>query len=556
VTAKNIRAALAADPDLGAGNVLPKLLEHGADPDGPGMTFDVAVDGLPAWEPLTLGTLYDRVAARAAWLHRYGIRPRDPVAVYATTAADCFLTFMALNCLGAIPALMNPNIAGEVAAGYIRRLRGVGVLTDAAHADRLAGHDLGVPVIADVAEPGSGDPSQAPPYYRHHAEDPIAITHSSGTTRMPAAVVHSHSSLFAATRRIRLSVPRAQGTERVLSALPAPHTAGILTVNQALCNRAELLFLSRQDDAAGLLDAIERWRPTGVFGFAVTWAELARYDLSKRDLSSVAIWFNTGDCAHEAHIRPLVEVGSHDIATRTGIMRVPGSTFVDGIGSTEMGHSAFHISHRTDTDRYGRCVGKPHVFADVALLDVETGEEVPVGQVGHCGLKSPTLAIGYWNDSVNTFRNRLRGYYLTGDLMYRDADGYYYHLDRAVDSVDLGGGNWLYTAMSEERILSRCPDVRDCAVVSVRHGDSAGSAGTAGTVVTDVLLMLDEDADPDADRTAAIREALGDAAAATLRRVVPVSGDDIVVGPTGKQRKFLMRQRHLATMRPTGGEAG
>src|SRR5439155_14488887 len=135
VTAKNIRAALAADPDLGAGNVLPKLLEHGADPDGPGMTFDVAVDGLPAWEPLTLGTLYDRVAARAAWLHRYGIRPRDPVAVYATTAADCFLTFMALNCLGAIPALMNPNIAGEVAAGYIRRLRGVGVLTDAAHAD-------------------------------------------------------------------------------------------------------------------------------------------------------------------------------------------------------------------------------------------------------------------------------------------------------------------------------------------------------------------------------------------------------------------------------------
>ena len=157
---------------------------------------------------------------------------------------------------------------------------------------------------------------------------------------------------------------------------------------------------------------------------------------------------------------------------------------------------------------------------------------------------------------MNTFRNRLRGYYLTGDLMYRDADGYYYHLDRAVDSVDLGGGNWLYTAMSEERILSRCPDVRDCAVVSVRHGDSAGSAGTAGTVVTDVLLMLDEDADPDADRTAAIREALGEAAAATLRRVVPVSGDDIVVGPTGKQRKFLMRQRHLATMRPTGGEAG
>ena len=58
---------------------------------------------------------------------------------------------------------------------------------------------------------------------------------------------------------------------------------------------------------------------------------------------------------------------------------MPGSSFVDGLGSTEMGHSAFHITHRLDTDRYGRCVGRPHVFADVALLDTATGEEVPVG---------------------------------------------------------------------------------------------------------------------------------------------------------------------------------
>ena len=120
-----------------------------------------------------------------------------------------------------------------------------------------------------------------------------------------------------------------------------------------------------------MLTAIERWQPTGVFGFAVTWAELARFDLTERDLDSVAIWFNTGDCAHEAHIRPLVAVGSHKIVTRDGVVTVPGSTFVDGIGSTEMGHSAFHITHRTDTDRYGRCIGKPHVFADVDLLDLD-----------------------------------------------------------------------------------------------------------------------------------------------------------------------------------------
>jgi acyl-coenzyme A synthetase/AMP-(fatty) acid ligase len=544
VTAKNLRAALAADPELGAGNVLLKLREYGAAPDGPGITFDTAVDGRPPWTPLTLGVLDERVAARAAWLHERGVQPRDPVAVYVTSAADCFLNFFALARLGAIPALMNGNMPGEIAVPFVRRLRAVGIITDATHRALLGDHDLELGGLGhvDAAETGGGDPARAPEHYRHHADDPVAITHSSGTTRVPAAVVHSHASLFAAVRRIRLTEPRPSGAVREMSVLPAAHAAGIITVNQALCNRYELLYLSAQGgefahSGETVLDAIERWRPTGVFGFAVTWAELARHDLAERDLSSVRVWFNTGDSAHEAHIRRLVAAGSHPEYTPDGPVDVPGSRFIDGIGSTEMGHSAFHITHRLGSDRYGRCVGKPYPFAEVALLDLATGEEVPVGAVGHVALKSPTLAPGYWNDSVTTYRTRFRGWYLTGDLMYRDADGWYYHVDRAVDAVDLGGGHWLYTAMSEERILVACPDVRDCTVVAGRDGDR---------VVTDVLLMLATGADPDLDRAPAVREALGEPAAATLRRVVVVPDSEIVTGPTGKVRKFLMRQRHLA----------
>jgi 3-aminoavenalumate diazotase len=538
----NLRKVLAEDPGIGAGNVLAKLVEHGAALDGPGITFDTSVDGYPAWAPMTLGTLHGRVAARAAWLHDHGIGPRDPVAVYATSAADILLSFMALTWLGAIPALMNGNMPADVAAGYIDRLRGVGVLTDPAHRDLLAGQELRTPIIADAASLGDGDPASAPAHYQHHGDDPIAITHSSGTTRVPAAVVHSHSSLFAATRLVHLATPRSEQTERTLCVLPAAHAAGIISHQQALCNRHELLYLSAQggqfeQSGAAVLDAIERWHPTGVYGFAVTWAELARYDLSSRDLSSVSLWFNTGDCAHEAHVRKLVAAGSHLTVTRDGVQRVPGSKFIDGIGSTEMGHSGFSAVHRATSGRYGRCVGKPYQFAEIVLLDLETGQEVPVGQVGHVGMKSPTLAPGYWNDSVATYRTRRYGYYLTGDLMYRDADGYYYHVDRAVDAVDLGGGDWLYTAMSEERILVRCPDVRDCTVV-------AGQAD--GSVVTDILLLLAPGADPDADRTEAIRDALGEPAAATLRRVVVVPDEEVVIGPTGKVRKFLMRQRHLA----------
>ncbi len=158
---------------------------------------------------------------------------------------------------------------------------------------------------------------------------------------------------------------------RELSALPAAHTAGIITMNQALCNGYQLLCLSAQGgefrhSGEAILDAIERWRPTGVFGFAVTWAELARYDLAARDLSSVRNWSSTGDCAHESHIRRLVAVGSHLTYQRgEGVVSVPGSKFIDNLGSTEMGHSAFYMTHRLGSDRYGRCVGKPYPFAEV-----------------------------------------------------------------------------------------------------------------------------------------------------------------------------------------------
>jgi hypothetical protein len=64
MTVSGIRAALAADPGLGAGNVLHKLIEHGASLDGPGMTFDTAVDEHPAGHALTLGEL--RAATRAS----------------------------------------------------------------------------------------------------------------------------------------------------------------------------------------------------------------------------------------------------------------------------------------------------------------------------------------------------------------------------------------------------------------------------------------------------------------------------------------------------------
>jgi acyl-coenzyme A synthetase/AMP-(fatty) acid ligase len=528
---RRLAAQLAADPAVGAGNVLTSLLAMGAQPEQPALTFDSPVGGQPAWQALTLGDLDRLVAARAAALRALGVVRRDPVVVGVSTAADCALTFLALARLGAIPALVNPGLAAESAAAYIRRIRATGLISDPAVLASWAGQDLGIPVLAHAADLDAGDPAAAPAPFAHYGEDPVAITHSSGTTGLPKAVVHSHHSLYAAIR-YRLKLPRPQGSERMLSALPTPHAAMLIALNLGLSSGSEVAMLSRQT-GPGILDAIERWQPRSVVGFATTWANLAGEDLPARDLSSVALWWNTGDCAHEAHIRNLVTRGQRQVVTSRGREVSPGSVFVDGLGSSEMGHSHFFIAHSPDTDRYGRCIGRPHPFAQVAVIGPD-GQELPPGEIGELGTRSPTLSLGYWNDSVTTYRTRVRGYFLTGDLVYTDQDGYFYHLDRKVDAVDLGDGDFLYTAATEERLLARCPDVRDCTVIA---------ASENGTVSTEVLLELAPGADPAADRDADVRAALGAKAAATLRKITVVPGDHIPLTPTGKVRKVALREQ-------------
>ena len=212
-----------------------------------------------------------------------------------------------------------------------------------------------------------------------------------------------------------------------------------------------------------MLAAIERWRPEAVFGFAVTWAGLARFDLAQRDLDSVRLWFNTGDCAHEAHIRRLVAVGSprgrHPRGPSRGCRARTSST---GSAPPRWGTTASTSRTPPTRDRYGRCIGRPYSFAEAAVLD-DDGAELPAGQVGRLGFRSPSLSPGYWNDSVTTYRARVNGWFLTGDLVYRDEEGYYYHVDRARDAVADGRASTRRCPRSGSS--PPCPDVLDCTVV-------------------------------------------------------------------------------------------
>lgn len=555
------RARICSDPDLGAGNVLARLAAYDRPHDEVVLRMDGtwrAPDGSYPTQ-LTFGRLQEVVETYAGWYAAQGVRPRDPVALHSHASAEFAVNFLALTSLGAIPSFVNGNLPPAIAREYVRRQGAVGAFTDREH------HDVLAPTASD-ATPGSTPGSSpglafcataedirpehraAPPPtypYRHDPSDPVLISHSSGTTGMPKGVPHTHQTLmYAQLHRLRYST----GTdmERTLVGLPGAHNAMVATLLYCLLLRTDIKLLSSQR-GTDVLDAIEEFRPTTVLAFAGTFGEMATEDLTARDLSSVQVWFNTGDAAHEAHIRALVRHGSHQtIGKDLRRTRIEGSVFVDGLGSSEAGYSVFHNRHTKDTSAYSRCIGRPISFAEAAVL-AEDGTPLPPGEIGRLGFKSPSLTPGYWNDSLTWNRMRLGGYWLTGDLAHQDEDGNFYHLDRVPDAIRTRVGV-VFSTRTEELLLRELPELTDCTVVGVADDGVRADWDGDGVAEAYALLQLsDEQGGDDEELTDRVNTALQGAGFPPVTRALRMKPDDVAKGATGKVLKRVMRDRFAAS---------
>ncbi|WP_433176324.1 class I adenylate-forming enzyme family protein [Actinoallomurus sp. CA-150999] len=550
---KEERAQIFADASLGAGNVIHRIKAYGRRLDEPVLWTDGTWQAPDGGHPtvLTLGELHEVVETYAGWYHARGVRPRDPVAIQTYSSTEFAINFLALTSLGAIPSFVNGNLRPEIAREYVRRQGAVGAITDQAHHAVLA-TDLDLGFCVTAADIRGREPLPATYPYAHHTSDPIIISHSSGTTGMPKAVPHTHETLlYAQLHRLKLSVGSAMG--RLLVALPGSHNASISVMLFGFLLRSPVLLLSSQR-GADVLDAMEEFQPTTVFAFAGTYGEMAAHDLSARDMASVEAWYNTGDAAHEAHIKALIAQGSHlTVGKDLKRHRVPGSVFTDGLGSSETGYSLFHNGHRPGRASFERCVGKPMSFAEAAVLS-EDGRPLPPGEIGRIGVRSPTLTPGYWNDSLTFHRLRLGGYWLTGDLGYRDEDGNFYHLDRAPDAIRTAAGV-VFSTRTEELLLRELPDLDDCTVVAVAPEGVRADWDGDGLADAYVLLQVRAGAESlDAEWTDRINKVLEEGGLPPLTGALRMDASDVVKGATGKVLKREMRERFRA--RVAAGEFG
>ncbi|MER8187880.1 class I adenylate-forming enzyme family protein [Kitasatospora sp. NPDC094015] len=555
------RQHLMTEPALGAGNFLDHALAVNPNRAVP-FAFTHHTDH--RGEVVLRGhSLLDLAALRdgyARWYHANGVRPGEPVGIVVAEGLEPLLHFLALTALGAVPALVNDAMRPDVMVRYLDHVGVVGIVAD--DPTRLAAAYRADPrrrprFIALTAEVQAFDASSTalPDVYpyQHAADDVVALIHSSGTTGTPKSTMLAHRQFWDGKQPRMVRFP-AEPYDRLMSLMPHTHAGGLSYFLTATLLGLPTVVMGDWRRAV-VEPVMEAFRPTMVASFPRTFVELATGELPVAGAAKVHSWFNTGDSAHHGHIRRLVQLGERPAGLiepwllpqqREEQPALPGSQFIDGLGSSEMGMALFGQVTTPETERDDRCVGRPLEVVHRAAVLAEDGTELPDGEVGLLGVITPSRTPGYWNNPRLTSSFELAGYWLTGDVARRDADGRFYHLDRTVDVIDTVDGP-LYSLPVEEVLLADCAElVQDCSVIGV-----PGPAGTGQLPIAVVKLQAEADA---AGATAqSVREAADKALAGAglpglaAVRIARESGD-FPLGPTGKVLKRELRTRHAALL--------
>ena len=155
-----------------------------------------------------------------------------------------------------------------------------------------------------------------------------------------------------------------------------------------------------------------------------------------------------------------------------------GVAFKQGYGLTEVGVNCFAMTVEESVRKKGS-IGKPLMFTETRVAGAD-GQDVPAGEVGELWLRGPHVCLGYWNDPGATADALdTDGWFHTGDLARRDADGFHYIAGRRKDLFITGGVN-VYPAEVEAELLLH-PGVQDAAVIGAPH-EVWGEMGVAFVV--------------------------------------------------------------------------
>nr|WP_249816531.1 AMP-binding protein [Bradyrhizobium sp. 159] len=275
---------------------------------------------------------------------------------------------------------------------------------------------------------------------------PLLIVYTSGTTGRPKGAVLRQDALLW-NGIMSQHMHNLGSTDHVLTVLPLFHVGGLnIQTTPALHHGATVTIHTRFTPEATLA-AIERDRPTLAALVPTTMQFLTDHPQWRTtDLSSLKA-ICTGSTMVPQH---LIE---RFVARGVPVLQV--------YGSTETCPIAVYTRLGGDLTRKGSS-GLPGLCCEAAILD-DTGNKLQAGSPGEIAVRGPNVFSGYWGAQQTTREPLHNGWYLTGDIGCRNADGYFWVHDRTRNLIISGGEN-IYPA-EVERALMEHPYVADCAVV-------------------------------------------------------------------------------------------
>jgi long-chain acyl-CoA synthetase len=410
----------------------------------------------------TYADLSRLVQSLAASLGQQGIKPGDRVAFLLRNGLEIVLCYYACFKIGTIAVPLNIRFDAGL-LGYALIHSGARILVSEpelfARIDRIrpslrgvehyyltsahAEFD-GVRAFADLLK-ATFDPDLLPVL---EESTPAAIFYTSGTTGTPKAVIHSHASLTAATK-IQIEQVAISSEDCTLIMFPICYLIGfgsqILPFQS--CGAACVLLPYFEPRLA--LEAIQLHQPTKTYGFPQLYNDLVNYpEAGQYNVRSLNFCFSAGEAIA--------------VAIQERFQRIFGVEITEGCGMTEL--QIYSMNPPYSKKRIGS-IGRPIAGMEVSLTD-DFGRPVSaVGEIGEMTVHGGSMTAGYWRDPELTARNIREGWFRTGDLAYKDKEGFYWFVSRKSEIIKHQAG--LVSPIEVEGVLYQHPSVLEAGVIGV-----------------------------------------------------------------------------------------
>jgi fatty-acyl-CoA synthase len=415
-----------------------------------------ALVSVPTGERITYAELDARTERAAATL-RAILQPGDRFGILAYNCVEFIELFFAAGRAGVIVVPLSTRATDHELEHIARDCEMKALFHGHEFAGRLS-------VVSDQLSVSHREESQTTDHRQPTtSEETYCLLYTSGTTGKPKGVMIPKRQLYWNGYNTALNWGlRDDDVSPIFT--PLYHAGGLAAFLIPIFCAGGTMVLHKSFDTTEVWRTIERERCTVVLGVPTIWKLLMDApEFATADLSHVR-WFISGGA-------PLPQV-LIDAYQKRGVV------FKQGYGMTEVGVNCFTMTVE-DSFRKPGSIGKPMMFTEVQLRDMD-GE--PAGEIAEMFIRGPHVSKGYWNNEEATRAAYGEdGFFRTGDLARRDADGFFYIAGRRKEMFISGGVN-VYPAEIEAELVAH-PSVYDAAVVAVPD-ETWGEVGVAFVVCT------------------------------------------------------------------------